>query len=103
MSNERIDLTQFEKIGLYVAPEWAELIAELKKCYEEIDMLISGHMRCEGCNEWIDTTAPYSLDHQMCNLPASEWGLENMELRPYYDRYFVAVFSFCSKLRFATP
>ena len=37
MNNERIDLTQFEKIGLYVAPEWAELIAELKRCYDFIE------------------------------------------------------------------
>ena len=41
MNNERIDLTQFEKIGLYVAPEWAELIAELKKMYEREDALVS--------------------------------------------------------------
>ena len=41
MSNKRIDLTQFEKIGLYVAPEWAELIAELKKMYEREDALVS--------------------------------------------------------------
>ena len=40
MSN-RIDLTQFEKIGLYVAPEWAELIAELKRMYEREDALVS--------------------------------------------------------------
>ena len=41
MSNERIDLTQFEKNGLYVAPEWANLIAELRKMYEREDALVS--------------------------------------------------------------
>lgn len=91
MSSERIDLT---KDGLrksirehekrYYEPtiedvetilsclEGIDLIAELKRCYEEIDdmlkeidMLRSGHIRCPGCNEWMDTNH-YDLSHQTC-------------------------------------
>ena len=43
MSNKRIDLTQFEEMDVNSMPIWyskiPDLVAELKRCYEEIDRL----------------------------------------------------------------
>ena len=43
MTQERIDLTQFEEMDVTSMPIWyskiPDLVAELKRCYEEIDRL----------------------------------------------------------------
>ena len=43
MEEERIDLTQFEEMDVNSMPIWyskiPDLVAELKRCYEEIDQL----------------------------------------------------------------
>ena len=43
MEEERIDLTQFEEMDVTSMPIWyskiPDLVAELKRCYEEIDQL----------------------------------------------------------------
>ena len=43
MEEERIDLTQFEEMDVNSMPIWyskiPDLVAELKRCYEEIDRL----------------------------------------------------------------
>ena len=68
---QRIDLTQFERIGLYVAPEWAELIAELKRCYEKIDTL-TGYAECTVfgalTNPKIDPTGRHLTETEMKRL-----------------------------------
>ena len=44
MTQERIDLTQFEEMDVTSMPIWyskiPDLAAELKRCYEEIDYLV---------------------------------------------------------------
>ena len=44
MTQERIDLTQFEEMDVTSMPIWyskiPDLVAELKRCYEEIDYLV---------------------------------------------------------------
>ena len=70
MSNERIDLTQFEGMTtpwdfgkkyphIESAKVAVELIAELKRCYEETDELLEtigswGYVMCPRSTEWFE-------------------------------------------------
>jgi hypothetical protein len=89
MSNKRIDLTQFEGIGDWegiisscydsvftISLEEANtitklptLIAELKRCYEEIDRLLEtigswGYVMCPRSNEWFEWD--YGCQSEIC-------------------------------------
>jgi hypothetical protein len=67
MSNERIDLTKFEGLDIdremmhfqSIIEEIPNLLAELKRCYEEIDGLLEtiggwGLVLCPRSNEWFE-------------------------------------------------
>jgi hypothetical protein len=67
MSNERIDLTKFEGLDIdremmhfqSIIEEIPNLLAELKRCYEEIDGLLEtiggwGLTLCPRSNEWFE-------------------------------------------------
>lgn len=67
MSNERIDLTKFEGLDIdremmhfqSIIEEIPNLLAELKRCYEEIDGLLEtiggwGLALCPRSNEWFE-------------------------------------------------
>lgn len=78
MSNERIDLTQFEGLDIdremmhfqSIIEEIPNLLAELKRCYEEIDGLLEtiggwGYVMCPRSNEWFEWD--YGCQSETCS------------------------------------
>jgi|TARA_B100002052_G_scaffold275688_1_gene279785 hypothetical protein len=91
MSNERIDLTKFEEMDVTSMPIWyskiPDLIAELKRCYKQIDLLTKAFMMagnhgcymtiCEECDDvhTLDDECPFICGlcgEKGCECPASE-------------------------------
>jgi len=81
MSNERIDLTQFEKIkdrpwDIHYELLFPDMITELKRCYERLDAQKRQFSEIfELCSEYIDPRDVSEMTIQQGRILAEIWSM----------------------------